>query len=171
MSRDVTSLAIPIQRIVQGLDPELAVADVLTMDQIIGRSTLDASFDATLLAAFAVFSLILAAIGLFGVLSYIVAQRTQEIGIRIALGAQKGNVLRLVIGQGMIPALVGLGLGISAGLGLTRFMSSLLYGVKPTDPLTFVAVSLLLTCVALLASYIPARRATKVDPVVALRYE
>jgi predicted permease len=170
-SRDVTSLAIPIQRIVQGLDPELAVADVLTMDQIIGRSTLDASFDATLLAAFAVFSLILAAIGLFGVLSYIVAQRTQEIGIRIALGAQKGNVLRLVIGQGMIPALVGLGLGISAGLGLTRFMSSLLYGVKPTDPLTFVAVSLLLTCVALLASYIPARRATKVDPVVALRYE
>jgi ABC-type antimicrobial peptide transport system permease subunit len=170
-SHDVMSLALPIQKVVQELDPQLAVADILTMNQIIGRSTLDASFDAALLAAFAMFSLLLAVVGLFGVLSYIVAQRTQEIGIRLALGAQKGDVLRLVIGEGMIPALVGLALGVPAALGLTRFMSSLLYGVKPTDPLTFVLVSILLMAAALLASYMPARRAAKVDPMVSLRYE
>ncbi len=170
-TRDVTSLALPIQRMVQELDRELAVADILTMDQIIGKSTLDASFDAMLLLAFAAFSLVLAAVGLFGVLSYIVAQRTQEIGIRVALGAQKSDVLHLVICQGMVPALLGLGFGVVGSLGLTRFMSSLLYGVKPTDPLTFVIVSVMLTGVALAASYIPARRATKVDPMEALRYE
>ncbi len=168
---DVSNLALPVQKIVQELDPELAVADVLTMDQIIGKSTLDASFDVTLLLAFAVFSLVLAAVGLFGVLSYIVAQRTQEIGIRIALGAQKGDVIRLVIGQGMVPAIVGLAMGVLGALGLTRFMSSLLYGVKPTDPSTFALVSSLLIVVALVASYLPARRATKVHPMVALRYE
>jgi predicted permease len=168
---DVSSLALPIQKIVQEFDPELAVGDVLTMNQIIGKSTLDASFDATLLLAFAVFSLVLAAVGLFGVLSYIVAQRTQEIGIRMALGAQKIDVLRLVVGQGMLPAFLGLGVGVAGALGLTRFLTSLLYGVKPADPMTFVLVSAILIGVALLASYIPARGATKVDPIVALRYE
>ncbi|MGD0224955.1 MAG: ABC transporter permease [Terriglobia bacterium] len=170
-SFDVTSLALPIQRVVQELDPELAVSDILTMDQVIGKSTLEHRFEATLLVAFAVLSLALAAVGLFGVLSYIVAQRTQEIGIRVALGAQKSDVLRLVVGQGMMPASIGMGLGIIAALGITRLLSSLLYGVKPTDPLTFASVLLILAGVAALATYLPARRAAKVDPMVALRYE
>ena len=169
--RDVTSLALPIQRIFQKLDPELAVADILTMDQILGKSMIDASFDATLLAAFAVLSLVLAAVGLFGVTSYVVAQRTGEIGIRMAMGAQSGDVLRLVLGQGMAPALVGLGLGVGGALELTRFLASLLHGVEPGDPLTFAAVCLLLVGVALVASYIPARRAMRVDPMIALRHE
>ena len=120
---------------------------------------------------FAFLSLALATVGLFGVLSYIVAQRTQEIGIRVALGAQKSDVLRLVVGQGMIPALIGMGFGIVAALEVARLLPSLLYGVKPTDPLTLIAVSLILIAAALLACYIPARRATKADPMEALRYE
>jgi putative ABC transport system permease protein len=170
-SLDVTGLALPVQRIIQQLDPELPASHILTMDQVIGKSTLERSFEATLLAAFAVLSLALAAVGLFGVLSYIVAQRTQEIGIRVALGAQKNDVLRLVLGQGLMPALLGMGLGVVAALVVTRLLSSLLYGVKPTDPLTFGSVLLILAGVAALAAYLPARRATKVDPVVALRYE
>ena len=168
---NVTGSALPIQRVVRQLDPELAVSDVLTMDQVIGKSTLEHRFEATLLVAFAVLSLALAAVGLFGVLSYIVAQRTQEIGIRVAMGAQKSDVLRLVVAQGMIPASIGMGLGIVAALGVTRLLSSLLYGIKPTDPLTFASVLLILAGVAALATYLPARRATKVDPMVALRYE
>lgn len=170
-SLEVTSLALPIQRIVQQLDPELAVFDILSMDQVVGTSTLEHRFEATLLAAFAALSLALATVGLFGVLSYIVAQRTQEIGIRVALGAQNSDVLRLVLGQGMIPALIGMGIGIVAALGVTRLLSSLLYGVKPTDPLTFVSVLLILAGVASLAAYFPARRAAKVHPMRALRYE
>ncbi len=169
--RDVSALALPIQRIIQDMDSELAVADVLTMDQIVGRSTLDASFDATLLLTFALLSLTLAAVGLFGVLSYVVAQRTQEIGIRMALGARKGDVLWLMVRQGMVPALLGAGLGIIGSFAVTRFMSSLLYGVKPTDPLAYFAGAGLLVLVAFGASYLPARRATKVDPMVALRCE
>jgi predicted permease len=170
-SLEVTGLALPIQRVVQELDPELAVSDILTMNQVIGKSTLEQSFETTLLVAFAVLSLALATVGLFGVLSYIVAQRTQEIGIRVALGAQENDVLRLVVGQGMIPALLGMGMGTVGAWGATRLLSSILYGVKPTDPLTFVAVSLVLTSACLLACYFPARRAAKVDPIVALRYE
>ena len=170
-SVDVTSLALPIQRVVQQLDPELAVSDILTMNQVIGKSTLEHRFETTLLMAFAVLSLALAAVGLFGVLSYLVAQRTQEIGIRVALGAQRSDVLRLVVRQGMIPAAIGMGIGIVAALGVTRLLSSLLYGVEPTDPLTFASVLLILAGVAALATYLPARRATKVDPMVALRYE
>jgi putative ABC transport system permease protein len=170
-SHDVTSLALPIQRVFQQLDPDLAVSHILTMDQLIGKSTLDASFDTALLLAFAGLSLALAAVGLFGVLSYIVVQRTHEIAIRMALGAQKSDVLRMVVRQGMIPALIGMGMGIVGALGVTRLLASLLYGVAPKDPLTFVSVLLLLAAVALAATYIPARRATKVDPMVALRYE
>ncbi|HEX5411608.1 MAG TPA: ABC transporter permease [Terriglobia bacterium] len=170
-ARDVASLALPVQRVFQQLDPELAVSDVLTMDQIIGKSTFDANFNATLLLAFAVLSLTLASVGLFGVVSYVVAQRTREIGIRVALGAHKSHVLRLIVGQGMVPTLLGMAIGLAASIALTRFLASLLYGVKPTDPFTFVAVSLILISVALAACYIPARRAAKVDPMVALRYE
>jgi putative ABC transport system permease protein len=162
---------LPIQRVFAQLDPDLAVSNILTMDQLLGEITLDASFNMTLLVAFAGLSLALAAVGLFGVLSYIVAQRTHEIAIRMALGAQQGDVLRMVVRQGMVPALIGMGLGIAGALGLTRLLSSLLYGVRPDDPLTFALVLLILAGVALVATYIPARRATKVDPTVALRYE
>jgi putative ABC transport system permease protein len=170
-SHDVTSLALPVQRVFGQLDPDLAVSNILTMDQLIGKSMVDASFDTTLLLAFAGLSLALAAVGLFGVLSYIVAQRTHEIAIRLALGAQKSDVLRMVAQQGMVPALIGMGMGIVGALVVTRLLSSLLYGVQPNDPLTFASVLLILAGVALLATYIPARRAAKVDPMVALRYE
>ena len=170
-SHDVVKLALPIQRVFAQLDPELAVANILTMDQLLGKITLDASFNMTLLVAFAGLSLALAAVGLFGVLSYIVAQRTHEIAIRLALGAQRSDVLRMVVRQGMVPALIGMGLGIAGALGLTRLLASLLYGVQPDDPLTFALVLLVLAGVTLVATYIPARRATKVDPMVALRYE
>ena len=168
---DVTSLALPVQRVFQQLDADLGVSRILTMDQLIGKTTLDASFNTTLLLAFAGLSLALAAVGLFGVLSYVVAQRTHEIAIRMALGAQQGDVLRMVVRQGMVPALTGMGLGIAGALGLSRVLSSLLYGVRPDDPLTFAVVLLILGGVAMVATYIPARRATKVDPTGALRYE
>jgi len=116
-------------------------------------------------------TLLLVFIGIYGTLAYTVARRTNEIGIRMALGARKSDVLQLVVGQGMVLAFAGLALGMVGALGLTRFLASLLYGVKPSDALTFVAVSFILIAVALLASYIPARRAMKVDPMVALRYE
>jgi putative ABC transport system permease protein len=120
---------------------------------------------------FGVLAMLLACVGLYGVMSYAVARRTNEIGIRMALGARRSDVLGLVVGHGIKLTLVGVAVGIAAAFPLTRFLASLLYGVKPADPLTFFVVSLSLTVVALLASYIPARRAMKVDPMVALRYE
>ena len=169
--RDVTALALPIQRIVQGLDPELALADILTMDQIIGRSTLDSSFNASLLLAFAFASLILAAIGLFGVLSYVVAQRTAEIGIRVALGAQRREVLRLILLDGLRPAVLGLLFGLFAAVGVTRLIRGLLYGVQPLDASVFAAVAALLLVVAVSACLLPAWRAGSLDPMQALRNE
>jgi len=122
-----------------------------------------------LISIFAIMALILAAIGIYGVIAYSIAQRSHEIGIRIALGAQRGDVLRLALVQGMVQALIGIAIGLGAASALTRVMSGLLYGISPLDPATFVTLSLLLLLVALAASYIPARRATRINPIVALR--
>jgi ABC-type antimicrobial peptide transport system permease subunit len=169
--QDVTSLALPIQRAVQELDPELPVSDILTMDQMIGKSTLDSSFDAAVLLAFAVLSLVLAAVGLFGVLSYIVAQRTAEIGIRIALGAQREKVLGLMLADGLRPAIFGLVLGIVASIATARLISSMLYGTDPLDPGVFFSVVAILLSFAGAACLIPAWRASRLDPMAALRAE
>ncbi len=147
------------------------VYGVRTMEQIVSASIADRRFSMLLLGTFAGLALLLAAVGIYGVISYTVAQRTREIGIRMALGAGQADVLKIVAGQGMIPVLSGLGIGLAASLALTRLMSGMLYGVDAGDPLTYVAVALVLAAVALLATVIPARRAMKVAPVVALRYE
>jgi len=142
-----------------------------TLDQLIADSLATQRFSMILLATFAALALGLATVGIYGVISYVVGQRTQEIGIRMALGAQRGDVLRLILGRGGKLTLIGVALGLAAAVWLTRLMSSLLYGVGATDPLTFAAVAALLTMVGLAACYVPARRAAKVDPIVALRYE
>ncbi|MFT4114796.1 ABC transporter permease [Silvibacterium sp.] len=165
------SFALPIQRIVAHLDPTLPVADILTYDDVVGKNTADASFNATLLTVFAGLSLVLAAVGLFGVLSFLVAQRTPEIGVRMALGAQREHVLRLLLADGLRPAILGLVLGIVASAGLTRLVASLLYGTQPLDPLVFGLVSVALLTVAALACLLPAWRASQLDPVAALRAE
>jgi ABC-type antimicrobial peptide transport system permease subunit len=144
---------------------------IRTVDFLVQRSTADRKFLMGLMGIFASLALILTILGLYGVISYLVTQRTQEIGIRMALGAQMRDVMQMVLKQGMVLVFTGIGLGLAAAWVLTRLMSSLLYRVSATDPLTFGGISLLLIVVALLACYLPARRATKVDPLVALRYE
>ena len=160
-----------VRSAVQSVDPDMPVFDVASMEQLVERSVSAPRFNATLLGCFAALALILATVGIYGAVSYSVTQRTHEIGIRMALGAERDDVLSLIVRQGMVLTLIGVGIGVLGALALTRFLSSLLYAVKPTDPLTFVAVAFILSIVSLLASYIPARRATKVDPMVALRYE
>jgi putative ABC transport system permease protein len=160
-----------IRKTMYQVDADLPLAELKTMEQVLSDSVTDWRFRTILLVAFGGLALFIAAIGIYGVVSYSVAQRTQEIGVRMALGAQRRDVLRMVVGQGFKLTLTGVGTGIIGALATTRFLSSLLYGVKPTDPLTFIAVSLTLTGVALMACYLPARRATKVDAMVALRHE
>lgn len=169
--QDVASFALPVQRMVAEMDSDLAVSDVLTMDQLVGRSTLSASFDATLLAGFATLSLLLAAAGLFGVLSYVAAQRTREIGIRIALGAQRDQVLQLMLADGIRPAIIGLVAGLAAGIAGARLLGSMLYETRPLDPAVFAGVAVVLLLVAIMACVLPAWRASRLDPVNALRAE
>jgi predicted permease len=166
-----SGLALPVQRAIAQIDPGLAVANVLTMDQILGQSTINASFDATLLFAFAVISLVLAAVGLFGVLSYIVAQRTSEIGIRIALGAQRPQVMRLMLSDGLRPAIFGLVLGLIASTGAAQLIQSMLYGTPTLDPAVYALVSTTLLLTAIVACAVPAWRASRLDPMTALRMD
>ncbi|HEV2498066.1 MAG TPA: ABC transporter permease [Terriglobia bacterium] len=168
---DPMALAGAVRQAVRSIDRQEPVYDVKTMEGYVSESVSNQRLSVFLLAMFAGLALVLASVGIYGVISFSVSQRTHEIGIRMALGAQPGDVLRMVLGQGIILALAGVGIGIVAALGLTRFMASVLFGVKPTDLGTFAIVVPILIGVSLLASYIPARRAMKVDPLVALRYE
>ena len=171
---DLAALMPAIKKAVYGARGDQPVYDVRTMHEIASASMASQRFPMILLGAFAGLALLLASVGIYGVISYSVTQRVHEMGIRMALGAQKGDIFQMVIGQGLRLALAGLALGIAAALILTPVLSSfahLLYRVSTSDPLTFAAVSLVLTGVAVLACYIPARRATRVDPMVALRYE
>jgi putative ABC transport system permease protein len=160
-----------IRHVVQEINSQHLVYGAQTMDEIISASLAARRFSMVLLGVFAALALVLSSVGIYGVISYLVGQRTHEIGIRIALGAQRRDVLRLVLGEGSKMALLGVVIGLAAALGLTRLMANMLYGVSATDPLTFAAVAIVLTMVALAACYIPARRAMRVDPMVALRYE
>ena len=165
------SLMNEVRQAVSSVDSDLPLYQVHTLDYYYTKSMARTSFTLVMLALAGVMALILGIVGLYGVIAHSVSQRTHEIGIRMALGARKNDVLKLVVNGGMSLTVIGVGVGVAGALALTRFLSSLLYGVKPTDPLTFVVVSLVLTGVALLACYVPARRATKADPIVALRYE
>jgi predicted permease len=156
---------------IHSVDPDLPLAAVTTLDALVNTSMAQPRFSVLLLGAFAALALLLASIGLYGVISYSVAQRTQEIGIRMALGAQRGAVFAMVLREGIGLALFGIVIGVAVALAVTQALAAFLYGVRPADPLTFVTVSIVLLCVALAASYIPARRATRVDPMVALRHD
>ncbi len=168
---DPLSFSVPIQKKIAELDPELPVSDVLTIQQIIERSLGNASLSASLVLGFAVLSLILASVGLYGVLSYLTMQRTGEIGVRMALGAQREEVLRLMLGDGLRPALYGLTLGLAASIGAVRLIRSMLYGTRPLDPAIFASVAATLLVVAVFACLVPAWRASRIDPMQALRTE
>jgi putative ABC transport system permease protein len=166
-----TAIANAARDVIRTLDPEQPVADVRTMESLIGTSVARARFNTLLLTIFAIVALLLASLGIYGVMAYSVVRRTHEIGVRMALGASGRDVLRLVVRKGMTLALAGVAIGVAASFALTRLMETLLFNVSATDPLTFAGIPLLLAFVALLACLIPARRAAKVDPMIALRYE
>jgi putative ABC transport system permease protein len=168
---DPLSIAARVREAVWEIDKNLPVSNIKTMRDVLSGSIARQRFSMLLLGIFAAMALILAAVGIYGVMSYSVAERTREIGIRMALGAESRDVLKLVIFQGMRLAIVGITVGLIAAYGLTRLMQSLIFGVSVTDPLTFALITLLLAIVSLLACYVPARRATKVDQLIALRYE
>jgi putative ABC transport system permease protein len=154
---------------IQTIDKNLPMDDAETMQQLLSMSTSGRRFNTLLLSLFAMLAVLLAMVGIYGVMSYSVTQRTHEIGIRIAVGAQTSDVFRIVIGQGMLLALIGVGLGLVGAFALTRLMTTMLFGVEPTDPLTFISLAALLIGVGLVACYVPGRRATRIDPLVALR--
>ena len=168
---DPAMLTTSVRQAVRAIDPDEATSTFRTMEDVVSSSAAGDRFNTVLLGAFGGIALVLTAAGVFGVLSYLVAQRTREIGLRMALGAQRTDVLRVIVRHGVRLALLGVGIGALAAVVVTRWMTSVLFDVKPTDPLTFVVVAVLLGTVALLASYVPARRAMRVDPMVALRYE
>jgi putative ABC transport system permease protein len=168
---DARMLAGPIGKEVRATDKDLPVSSMKLMEDLISNSVAQPRFYTTLLSIFAALALILAAVGVYGVMSYSVAVRTRDIGLRVALGARPLDIFRYVVGEALLLTLIGLGIGIALAVVSARLMKSLLYGVTSTDPLTLAAASLALLAVALLASYIPARRAIKIDPIVTLRYE
>ena len=168
-SHDLEQFALPVQRMVSQMDPDLPVSEVLTMNQLLGKSTLDQSFNTALLVAFATVSLVLAAVGLCGVMSYLAAQRTAEVGIRVALGAKREQVMRKMLLDGMRPAVFGLLVGLAASLEAGQLMRDLLYEIKPLDPAVYAAVAATLLAVAAFACIVPAWRASRVDPMQALR--
>jgi putative ABC transport system permease protein len=168
---DPLSFSVPIQKKIAELDPELPVSDVLTIQQIIERSLGNASLSASLVLGFAVLSLILASVGLYGVLSYLATQRTGEMGVRMALGAQREEILRLMLGDGLRPALYGLTIGLGTSIWAVRVIQSMLYGTQPLDPAIFASVAASILVVAALACLVPAWKASRIDPMQALRME
>jgi putative ABC transport system permease protein len=168
---DPAMLTPVVREALRAIDSDEATSTFRTMDDVISSSASGERFNTLLLGSFASIALLLTAAGIFGVLSYLVTQRTREVGLRMALGAQPEEVLQVIVDHGLRLVLLGLCIGVAAALVVTRWMSSVLFDVKPTDPLTFAAVAVLLMAVAFLASYIPARRAMRVDPMVALRYQ
>jgi len=168
---DPNQLIGAVRQQVKAVDPDQPIYNIRTMNEIRSDSVAPERLNLTLLSIFAGIALVLAVVGIYGVMSYSVTQRTHEIGIRMAIGAQPRDVFKMVLRQGMILALIGVAVGLLGAFGLTRLMATMLFGVEPTDPATFAAIAVLLTCVALVACYLPGRRATKVDPVVSLRYE
>jgi putative ABC transport system permease protein len=170
-SADPNQLIATLRQQVKNVDPDQPIYNIRTMDEIRAESVSPERLNLTLLSIFAGIALVLAIVGIYGVMSYAVTQRTHEIGVRMALGARTADVLKMVLTNGMVLALIGVALGLVGAFGLTRLMSTLLFGVEPTDAVTFTVVSVILIFVALFACYVPARRAAKVDPLKALRYE
>jgi putative ABC transport system permease protein len=170
-SVDPLSIVAAARNEIHQVDPDQPISNIRTMDELLGEETAARRLGMTLLTIFAALALLLATLGIYGVLAYFVVQHTQEIGVRVALGAQRRDILGLVLKRGMMLALLGVAIGLGAAFALTRLMASLLYGVSTADPLTYAAIALLITVVALCACYLPARRATRVDPMVALIYE
>jgi predicted permease len=170
-SGDAGSTVAAVRQAIREIDPRLPVSSVGTLAEQVDHSVVDQRLTAQLSSFFSLVAVFLACIGIYGLMSYAVLHRTNEIGIRVALGAQQSQVLTLILRQGLMLAIAGVAIGTALALGLTRFLSSQLFGVQPFDPATFVSVAVLLLLIALAACYLPARRATRVDPIVALRYE
>ncbi len=164
-------LAWSIRAAVGAIDRDIPVYGIQTMEEYVARAMEQPRLSMTLTAMFGGLALVLASLGIYGVLYYVVSRRTQEIGIRLALGATRGDVMRLIVGHGMTLAVAGIAIGLAAAWAITRSLGSLLVGISPHDPGTFAAIAALLASIALVASYLPGRRATRVDPVIALRYE
>jgi ABC-type antimicrobial peptide transport system permease subunit len=168
---DPHQIVSPVQQIVRGMDSNLPLTDVTSMANVLAAATQEQRFTMAVMSAFAALALVLAGVGIYGVISYSVNQRTREIGIRLALGARTGSVRNLVIRQGLVPALAGIGVGLGAAAMLTRFLATMLYGVAPIDALTFTAIPIALLLVAAGSVFLPALRASRIEPLEALRAE